>query len=68
MPRQVIDQTDSRVRVDRTSQLLISMSIAIAETVKTYVLRNLKKEEQEESTRTLTGFENIVKKSVIDKS
>lgn len=35
---------EQRVRIDRTSQLLISMSITIAEVVKTHYLRTLSKD------------------------
>ena len=58
------------VRLDRTSQLLISMSIAIAEIVKIYYLTNndKSKEKREEMIRTLSGFEEIVKTQTLDKS
>ena len=61
---------ETMVRLDRTSQLLISMSIAIAEIVKIYYLTNndKSKEKREEMIRTLSGFEEIVKTQTLDKS
>ena len=60
---------ERRIRIDRTSQLLISMSITIAEAVKAYYNRSQKSfESRQEKIRTLSGFEEIVRDSVIDKS
>ena len=59
--------TESRVRIDRTSQLLVALSITIAEYVKMYHLRN-KDEKREEKIRQLSGFEDIVRSTIIDKS
>ena len=61
--RTLAECTEPIVRLDRTSQLLISMSIAIAEIVKIYYLTNndKSKEKREEMIRTLSGFEEIVK-------
>lgn len=62
---------EERVRIDRTSQLLIAMSITVAERVKISYLRdNLKadKEKRDEQIRSLAGFEEIVRTYVNDKS
>ena len=61
---------EKRVRVDRTSQLLVAMSITIADFVKQYYLRTTttKHAEKEQTIQQLSGFENIVKMTIIDKS
>ena len=57
------------MRIDKTSQLLISMSITIAEFVKAYYHRsNKSRDKKEEMIRQLSGFEEIVRTTVIDKS
>lgn len=60
-----------RVRIDKTSQLLISMSITIAEFVKAAYNRGSKKTghvKNDEMIRSLSGFEEIIRSSVLDKS
>ena len=59
------DYSDAKVRIDRTSQLLISMSITIAEYVKNYYTRTKRNDNM---IRQLSGFEEIVRTNVIDKS
>ena len=68
--RTLAECPETMVRLDRTSQLLISMSIAIAEIVKIYYLTNndKSKEKRDEMIRTLSGFEEIVKTQTHDKS
>ena len=55
---------ESLVRIDRTSQLLLCMSIAIAEFVKKDYLSN---SSTGEKICQLSDFEEIVSKTVIDK-
>ena len=64
------DNPETRVRIDRTSQLLISMSITIAEFVKEFYNRSdsMDKKLKEQKIRELSGFEEIVRTTVIDKS
>lgn len=63
------DEVETRVRIDRTSQLLIAMSITIAEKVKMWHLRsNQKDAEKDEKIRQLSGFEDIVNKNCSNKS
>lgn len=63
----VITNSETRVRIDRTSQLLIAFSITIAEFVKTYCLRS-KDTQILEKIRQLSGFEDIVRNTIFDKS
>ena len=56
--------TQRKVRIDRTSQLLIAMSITIAEFVKQYYCRRKK----DELIRQLSKFEEIVRETVIHKN
>ena len=59
IPKQVREEyTEPRVRIDKTSQLLIAMSITIAEFVKAYYNRsNKSRDKKEEDIRQLSGFE-----------
>ena len=71
IPKKTLENcSETVVRLDRTSQLLISMSIAIAEIVKIYYLTSNEKskDKREEMIRTLSGFEDIVKTQTLDKS
>ena len=56
--------TQRKVRIDRTSQLLIAMSITIAEFVKQYYCRRKK----DELIRQLSKFEEIVRETAIHKN
>ena len=61
--------TEPRVRIDRTSQLLVSMSITIADFVKQHYLRNNQKSKSAQNEiQRLNGFESIVTTTVVDKS
>ena len=90
LPKTRKDFPEQKVHIDRTSQLLVSMSIAIAEIVKNDYMRSkrptevrnekdmqaksdeqLRREEQakkDAQIKTLSGFEDIVRNTVIDKS
>lgn len=61
---------ETQVRIDRTSQLLLSMSITIADFVKQYYLRatTTKQADKDVMIQKLSGFEQIVKMTIIDKS
>lgn len=57
-----VGHLDKRVRIDRTSQLLVAMSITIAERVKKWSLRDFEPGKQQSGIRLLNQFEDVVNK------